>query len=146
MVQRFEDLARELGYIEALRDHYGGVHQIGRNLKMLQSIYSSDRQLADDLWRMTLLIEKPIAQIKDAFQQIDAHTEDIKSAIRNFDAEVKYIREMRDQLHIDSMLWDEMLASWKNISPERSSEVEGLFKKTYQFLAQNFTVATQWGR
>ncbi|MEL7030293.1 MAG: hypothetical protein AAGL49_14050, partial [Pseudomonadota bacterium] len=103
-------------------------------------------QLADDLWRMTLLINEPVQQIKDAFEQIEAHTEDIKSAIRNFDSEVEYIRGMRDKLHVESILWQDILASWKDVPPERSAEVEELLKTTYRFLAQNFTVARQWGR
>jgi len=146
VIERFEQLGRELSYIEALRDHYAAVQQIGRHLKMLQSIYAADRQVAEDLWRMSLLINEPVQKVKEAFQQIDAHTEDIKSAIRNFDSEVAYIRQMRDKLHVDSLLWEEMLEAWKGVSPERSSDVEDLLKSTYRFLAQNFTVARQWGR
>ncbi|MEM1104157.1 MAG: hypothetical protein AAF527_11035 [Pseudomonadota bacterium] len=146
VMDRFETLANELAYIEALRDHYAGVYQISKNLKMLQSMYGSDRGVAEELWRMAQLIEKPVEQIKSSFQQIDGHTEDIKSAIRNFEAEVEFIREMRDTLHIESMLWSEMLDAWKGVSPECSSEVEALLKRTYQFLAQNFAVARKWGR
>ncbi|MEM8985675.1 MAG: hypothetical protein AAGC95_03040 [Pseudomonadota bacterium] len=146
VIDRFEKLSNELAYLEALRDHYKGVFQIQQNLRMLQSIYGADRQTAEDINRMGILIQGPVAKINEAFQEVDGHTEDIKSAIRNFEAEIEYLRQMRDKLHIDSRIWEDMLKSWKGVAPEQSAEVEALLKETYRFLAQNFTISQQWGR
>jgi hypothetical protein len=125
VVDMIDKLARELSYIEALRDRYT---QVIRN----------------EIFRMQVLIRSPVADFDSMFTQADAQTGEILAVLRNIAAQTKFIRDMRDELHHRLMLWDEMINPWTAITVERSPEIEALLKDTYRFLARNFAISNDW--
>jgi len=144
VVDMIEKLARELSYIEALRDRYCRVQYINAQLTLLSKIYKREPGIRNEIFRMQVLIRAPVADFDSMFTQADAQTGEILAVLRNIGPQTKFIREMRDELHNRLMLWDEMINPWTAITVEQSSEMESLLKDTYRFLARNFAVSNDW--
>ena len=139
-----DKLARELSYIEALRDRFGRVQYIGAQLHILSKLYKREPGIRNEVFRMQVLIRAPVADFDSMFTQADAQTGEILAVLRNIAAQTKFIRDMRDELHHRLMLWDEMINLWAITPTERSGEIEALLKDTYRFLARNFAVSNDW--
>jgi hypothetical protein len=144
VVDMIDKLARELSYIEALRDRYGRVQYINAQLAILSKLYKREPGVRNEIFRMQILIRPPVADFDTMFTQADAQTGEILAVLRNIGAQTKFIRETRDELHHRLMLWDEMIVPWSNITVERSAEIEALLKDTYRFLARNFAISNDW--
>jgi hypothetical protein len=144
VVDMIEKLARELSYIEALRDRYCRVQYINAQLLLLSKIYNREPGIRNEIFRMQVLIRAPVADFDSMFTQADAQTGEILAVLRNIGPQTKFIREMRDELHNRLMLWDEMINPWTAITVEQSGEMESLLKDTYRFLARNFAVSNDW--
>ncbi|MDR3517934.1 MAG: hypothetical protein P4M00_19195 [Azospirillaceae bacterium] len=145
VLEMIDNLVRELAYIEALRERYGAVQSLSEKLKALARTYRRDSTFRDEIFRMQVLIKAPLSTFDTIFGQVDAQTGEILSVIRNIVAQIKFIRECRDDLHIALMLWDEVIDEWATASTsETNPEVELLLKKTYRFLARNFSVMVKW--
>ena len=144
VVDMIEKLARELSYIEALRDRYCKVQYISAQLNLLSKIYKREPGIRNEIFRMQVLIRAPVADFDSMFTQADAQTGEILAVLRNIGPQTKFIREMRDELHNRLMLWDEMINPWSAITVEQSGEMESLLKDTYRFLARNFAVSNDW--
>jgi len=144
VVDMIEKLARELSYIEALRDRYCRVQYINAQLLLLSKVYKREPGIRNEIFRMQVLIRAPVADFDSMFTQADAQTGEILAVLRNIGPQTKFIREMRDELHNRLMLWDEMINPWAAITVEQSAEMESLLKDTYRFLARNFAVTNDW--
>lgn len=146
IVDKVESIARELSYIEALRDRYGQVQHILSGLAQTGRIYKTDRQIQSDLSRMMALVKQPILDFEDIFGQLDAQTGEIVAVLKSYDSQLGFIRRMRDELHTRLMLWDDVIYAWEGEPIERGPELEARLKKTYHFLAQHFLVTKVWQR
>jgi len=146
VVDRVDSLARELSYIEALRDRYGMVQKIFVKLNQAKRAYKGDNQLQSDVSRMHALAKTPLANFDDIFSQIDGQTAEVMAMLKTYDASVAFIRRMRDELHISLMIWDEMITAWNEHEVDKNVETEYLLKRTYQFLAQHFLLTKVWSR
>jgi hypothetical protein len=144
VVDMIDVLARELSYIEALRDRYARIQYINTQLNFLSNLYKRDTSIRNEIFRMQALIRTPIANFDTMFNQCDAQTGEILAVLRNIAAQTKFIRDMRDELHHRMMLWDELIAKWDAITVDRSIEIEALLKETYRFLARNFALKSDW--
>ncbi|OUR78289.1 hypothetical protein A9Q83_07900 [Alphaproteobacteria bacterium 46_93_T64] len=144
VVEKVDDVIRELSYIEALRDHYSQIKKISTNVDRLQNVYRRDRGMMEDLSRIHALISPVINKFDRSFDEVDAQTCEVLTILKNFDPTIEFVRKTRDNLHQRFMIWDEMINGWKNLEPEESGEVERQLKKTYRFLAQNFMQSQSW--
>ncbi len=144
VVEKVDDVIRELSYIEALRDHYSHIKKIGNNIERLKNVYRRDRGMIDDLTRIHALIDPVISDFDRTFDEMDAQTCEVLTILKNFDPTIEYIRKTRDDLHQRFMIWDDMIKGWKNLEPEENTEVEKQLKITYRFLAQNFMQGQSW--
>jgi hypothetical protein len=144
VVDMIDAIARELAYIEALRDRYARVRYISAQLGVLNNLYRRDGGIRNEIFRMQALIRSPVTNFDTMFGQVDAQTGEILSVVKNLQAQIRFIREMRDELHFRLMLWDEMIASWSSVAVERSTGIEVLLKETYRFLARHFGQAMEW--
>ncbi len=146
MVDKVDYLARELSYIEALRDRYAQVQKIMSRLVQAKRTFKGDGQIVADVARMQALAKTPIANFDDIFDQVDAQTSEVMAMLRTFDAQVSFIRRMRDELHTSLMVWDEMIEMWDGNDIDKEPETESRLKRTYQFLAKNFLISKVWQR
>ena len=138
VLDRIETMAREICYIEALRDRAGELRKIQANVAALVKVYSSDPRASADLGRIKLLMVKAVAETDDIFNNIDAETADVLSALMAIDDIIRSVRRARDDAHFIMMEWDPVLAKWQNLAMVRSQEVDKALSMTYQFLAKRF--------
>jgi hypothetical protein len=146
VVTRFDDLAREMAYIESLRERFGKIQKIYSSINFLGAkVYNRERAILEEITRVRVLMKKPVEEIAAIFEQLDANTGDILNTIRKFAAQIRYIRETRDTLHQRFMLWDSLIEQWSGIGLERSATLDRLVRVTYQFAARHFPQANDWG-
>jgi len=144
VVEKVDDVIRELSYIEALRDHYSHIKKIATNIDRLRAVYKRDRGMMEDLSRIHALIEPVINGFDRTFDEMDAQTCEVLTILKNYGPTIELIRKNRDDLHQRFMIWDDMIAGWKNLQPEEDPLVEKQLKVTYRFLAQNFMQGQTW--
>jgi hypothetical protein len=144
VVDRIDELARELSYIEALRERFGVIRALGDTVGAFQKIYKRDRTVIEDLSRIVNLMKRPVTELNGIFDQVDGMSGEIVSLLKNMVRQIEFIRECRDELHQRMMLWDETILKWAPVSVERKPENEQLMKELYRFLAQNFIVEKPW--
>ncbi|HET8726624.1 MAG TPA: hypothetical protein VFO41_03845 [Alphaproteobacteria bacterium] len=144
VVDRIDVVARELAYIEALRARAALAHQIGAGIDTLTRAYTSDKSMLESLERMRQLIKPPLAGFTDTFAQVDAQTGEVLALLKNFQSQITFIRETRDDLHTRLMIWDDIIERWRGFAPKRSETAEDVMRETYRFLAHNFPQNRPW--
>jgi len=144
VVDRIDELARELSYIEALRERFGVIRGIADSITAFQKIYRRDRTVIEDLSRISNLMKRPLTELGGIFDQVDGMSGEIVSLLKNMVRQIEFIRESRDELHQRMMLWDETIVKWSTILVERTPDNESLMKEFYRFLARNYIVEKPW--
>jgi hypothetical protein len=142
--KRIEKLAKELSYVEALRERAQGLHAIRKGLEVAHRLYGRERQTKEEIVRMQTLCLPPITDMEQRFAQVDAQTGEILVMLKAFEQNIGYIREMRDDLHQALMPWDEVVDEWQVVGDEKGAEMDAILKKTYHFLAKKFSQASYW--
>lgn len=145
VVNRFEELAREMSYIEALRERFSKIQRLYANFNLLGGIYKRERSVQEDVVRVRALMKKPVEGIAASFEELDANTGEIMNTMRKFAAQVRYIRGMRDDFHQRFMRWDDLIAKWDGVPLEQSPVLDRLVRTTYQFVARHFPQTNDWG-
>lgn len=142
---RFERVAREFAYIEGLRDRYAQVNSIVEKLAKAAKAYRKAGALGEEIYRVRILIRKPVEEYRGLFYNVDGQAAEIKAVARKTDQIVDFIRQTRDQLHVRLLLWDPIVAAWKNEQADgRSRPLEMLLKNTYRFVAHYFPADEEW--
>lgn len=144
VVDRIDALARELSYIEALRERYGLVQEIIRKLGEFVRTYKSDRHMTQEISRVRTLLMRPQAEFDSLFAQCDAMTGEIVSVLKKFDAQVEFVRDMRDDLHTRLMAWDDVIAQWSGLEVVKGENQENAVKAIYRFVARNYPQRQDW--
>lgn len=144
VLDRVDKLARELAYIEALRDRFAAVKMIIMKLGQLQALYGPERGFSEEIKRVFVLMRKPVSEFDAMFTEIDGQTSEIVSVLANFEAQVQFIRETRDSLHKRFMPWDELIERWQELPVEMGGNTEGLLRVTYRFMARHFSQDETW--
>jgi hypothetical protein len=146
VMDKIDQFARELAYIEALRERCGAVKQVVVMLNRLMKVYRSDKSVTEDIVRVLQLLRAPALEFDTTFELIDAQTGQILNVLQKFTAQVSFVREMRNDLHQRLLKWDELLAKWEGLSASRSPEAEALIKESYRFAAYHFPQQQSWRR
>jgi hypothetical protein len=146
VLDRVDELARELSYIEALRERCGAVRMVVAKTGQLAKIYQKDRSVIADLARIQALLTRPITEFDDIFAQVDAMTGEILNVLRKFTAQVRFIRDARDRLHTRLMTWDPIIAQWEMLELARGAPCEAAIKELYRFAARHFPQQQDWHR
>ncbi len=110
MIDRF---ARELCYIEALRDRYSHAGNIVDKLAVVEKLYRDEKHFHEEVRRARILIRPAVDGFVGLFDQVDAQTSEIVSVLKSYDSMVRYVREMRDELHQRLVIWDEIIPAWE---------------------------------
>ena len=144
IVDKIDGFARELAYIEALRDRFEEVRAIAANIGRLAKVYSRDRSVIEEIVRIQTLIRRPLNDLQGILDVIEGQTAEIVSVLKSFATQVDFIREMRDELHFRLRDWEELLVKWEGVSIDRTPEAETLIKDTYRFAARQFPLQQAW--
>jgi hypothetical protein len=144
VVDRIDALARELSYIEALRERYGLVLEIIRKLAEFVRTYRGDRSITQEISRVRTLLMRPQAEFDSLFSQCDAMTGEILSVLKKFEAQVEFVRDMRDDLHTKLMAWDDVITQWNGLEVVKGEAQENAIKAIYRFVARNYPQRQDW--
>lgn len=137
-------LADELAYIEALRSEFEHISVVEQRIEELSQIYRSDQTVSETLLQVHKLCNIPMAQFRDKLDEIDAQTGEIIAVLKNMAAQVKFIREGRDDLFRRFWAWQGLSKKWHATKARRSRECEAMIQETYHFLAQRFLPQKEW--
>lgn len=138
VLTRIELLARELCFIEALREAFQTVPVIAVILNKLSEAYSGDLRMQDTIGRVRGLLRKGIGEYTDIFTDTDSQTGEIISAMKSLDRQIVFIRERRDTLRFLQMKWNVYVTAWKEMDLKQGARVQDLLGRTYRFLATRF--------
>ncbi len=144
VMDRIESFARELAYIEGLRDRCGSVLMIAQKIGHIANLYKRDRAILEEIVRVQTIIRQPAREFANIFQKIDARTGSILKVLEQLDEHVQFVRKMRDEIHFKLMDWDEIIEKWEAQKVERHNEVESLVRETYRFLAYRYPQTQNW--
>lgn len=144
VVRYIETLAKELAFIEALRDTYGEVQKIDEKLQGLRRIYGADRSMIDTTDQVARLSQRALKVFQDYFDQVDAQTGEILAMLKNIENQIGYIRQVRDALHCRLLPWEDFIQVWKTVFIVRSDENTNKIRDIYQFLAPRYMQFNDW--
>jgi hypothetical protein len=99
---------------------------------------------AQAIIRSKSLMRRPLVRFRAIFDQVDAMTGEVMSALQNIDNQIAFIRKSRDDLWEHYMAWQDVLAEAKSLTIERSSAAEMLVRHVYQLLARRYPQETTW--
>jgi hypothetical protein len=144
MLSRIESLVRELAYIEALRERFGGIHRIETMLDTLLHHFRGDVGTTQSIMRIKALLKAPFRRFQTIFDEIDAMTSEVLSALENVSNQVEFIRRARDELWDHYMAWQDVVEQASQTAAERSSACEVLVRKIYQLVASRYPQEQTW--
>jgi hypothetical protein len=140
-----EDLARELAYIEALRDRLlRRAKVMAGKLNRIAKVFRGDASHLETLTQVRRLAATALKQISRRFDELDAQTGEVMSALRNADSQRTFIRSNRDWLYRTQRAWQSLLAEWELAGIGFDEGILQLLNRTYQFLAVRFMPVTEW--
>jgi len=145
VVALLEKLAEELAYIEALREGLlnrvsGMATQVER---MCRAGWVNQKRL-EMLTQVRRLTAAALVQIISRFDEVDAHSHEVISALANLDSERSLIRSSRDWLYRLSRAWESILQDWDDIAGLPDGELWKLVERTYRFLAPRYMPVQEW--
>ncbi|MDX2221734.1 MAG: hypothetical protein SFV21_03230 [Rhodospirillaceae bacterium] len=138
VLTRLEMLARELCFIEALREAFNAVPSIGFRMKQAAELYGGDTRMMDTITRVRGLMRRGIQEYQDIFTAVDGRSSEIISAMRTIDKQILFIREQRDLLRFLQMKWTPLVAAWRDLQLGQGQRTADLLARTYRFLATRF--------
>jgi hypothetical protein len=139
------ELAYELAYIEALRVRLlQRVEAMAARIETMARRWRGDSAHSETLAQTRRLTTVALEQLHTRFEQLDAQTGEILSALRNVQSQRAFIRSNRDWLYCSLRGWEPMLAQWDAAVGLEDRAVWSLIERTYQFLAPRFMVVTEW--
>ncbi len=145
VIAQMEDLAYELSFIEASRERLlDRVRRLARRLEQWARSFRGDSEQRTTLDRLRHLSGEALRQINHRFEQQDAQTGEILSALRHLDSHRTFIRSNRDWLHRCDLAWAPLLDEWDQAGDVRTEAHRALLARTYQFLAPRFMPVTEW--
>ena len=144
VLERIEHLIDELSYIEALKDRFRGIKNIGLCLNQVQKDMKDDKTLKEEISRIKALMAEPMKRYAKIFRALDQQTKDVHTLIEHYTTKLDLIRRARDDLRSALLDWEEMIDLWADQTIETDSGVENLVRKTYRFVATNFPLSQSW--
>jgi hypothetical protein len=142
VVRLVENLAEELAFIEALRDRLlRRVTLMTAKIKRFACASRRDGTPMETQTQVRRLAAEALRQIGRRFEELDAQTGEVMSALRNADSQRAFIRSNRDWLYRSLRAWEPILGEWDKVEDECP---RGLLPRTYRFLAPRFMSVTEW--
>jgi len=145
VVRLVDGLAEELAYIETLRGKL--LHRmqgLAERVAPLGRALRGDRNRTDMLAAVQRLMANAGKLVGSRFDEVDAQTGDILSALRDAAARQAFIRSKRDWLYRCQRAWEPVLRQWDNAGGMDDEGVWQLVGKTYQFLAPRYMPVSEW--
>ncbi len=144
LLDRIEALVDDLAGVESLRDYLDRIRLIEAKVQRLRRIYGDEMSILDIVDPVARLTALARAGVEDDFEMIDAQTGEVVAVLRNMEAQTKFIREMRDDLHQRLVEWEEMFEMWGPVRLVQSEENANVLRHSYRFLAPRYMQVDEW--
>jgi len=145
VVALIEDLARELAYIEALRERLlKRVEAMVSKLEKIERAFRGHRARRETITRVHHLGTIALTQIGRRFEELDALTNEVMAALENTGGQQAFIRSNRDWLYVSQRAWQPLLVEWNAASTAVNDNMLMLLDQSYRFLAPRFMPITEW--
>ena len=106
--------------------------------------YRGDGSHLETLTQVRRLSAVALKQITYRFDELDANTGEVMSALRNADGQREFIRANRDWLYRTQRAWQTVLLDWDSAGVSFEEGTLVLLNRTYQFLAPRYMAVTEW--
>jgi hypothetical protein len=146
IVDRIEAFAKELSYVEAIRERFDAARAINLKVARLLAIYKTDRFIGDNLLRISALMAGPLSAFDAIFASVDGMIADVVGICRNYEEKVAALRATRDDLFELYMMWEPMFTRWQDQPIEKGKHTEESVRLLFQFLARNYPQQNTWKR
>jgi hypothetical protein len=146
IIDRIEAFARELSYVEAIRERFDSARGINQKVARLLALYKTDRFVGDNLTRVAALMAGPLAAFETMFAGVDAMIADIIGICQKYEERVAALRVMRDDLFELYLMWEPILARWQEQEIIKSKPTEESIRLLFQFLARHYPQTNTWKR
>ncbi len=145
VVELLEDLARELAFIESLRERLlRRVQAMALKIERMVQAWRGDSSQTESLTQVRRLTGIALKEIAQRFAQLDAQTSEVMSTLRNASSQRAFIRDGRDWLYRSLRAWKPILDDWDEAETEFGDGSRGLLARTYRFLAPRYMPVTEW--
>ncbi|MEP4379051.1 MAG: hypothetical protein ABJ215_06870 [Alphaproteobacteria bacterium] len=136
----------EISYIEALRERYLAVCQVGSRLKKVRRDFAHHASVVGDVDPVSRLISIPIHALGLKLAEVDARLSGVVSLFGNFDFHRRAIRDIRDEMFAHLNPWEEITEAWARLPVNISDPyaVAPLLRDLYKYLAPRFMPADTW--
>jgi hypothetical protein len=141
---RVATLAKELSYIEALRERLGEIERLRAKTTELHRQYRTDKRNAEEIDRALKLMAPPLKKFAQRFDELDAQTGETANVMPNLTAAIVFIRQARDELRKEFRLWEPQLELWRDLAPVRGAKAERAVVYLYRFLARQYPADQLW--
>jgi len=139
-----QGLSEELAYIEALRDEFNAIKRVHEKAQALRQAYANEKHTMEMANALVRLLTLAVEDYTREFEQVDAQTGEIMSALRNLDTVKGYLREYRDDLRVRLLVWDSILKEWLTKPLRRGRALEDLMAETLRFLGPRYMPVDEW--
>jgi len=138
VVPLIEQLARERGYVVALREYFHWILALPKSLKQTQAAVRQDRNSLETAIRVEQIASTTVDTYRKKFREFDNQMDDIPSILNSLPSAIDLIRTTRDDLHRETLFWREVEEAWKKPDFENLKNLRKNVADLYTFLAQNF--------
>ena len=146
IVDRIEAFARELSYVEAIRERFDGARGISVKIAKLLALYKTDRFTGENLTRVAALMAAPLQAFDAMFASVDKMIADIIGICQSYDERVAALRAMRDDLFELYLMWEPILTHWQGLPVIKAKPTEESVRALFQFLARHYPQTNTWKR
>lgn len=140
-----ESLADELAHIEFLREHLmGGLARMLTIFRQVLPRMRADRARSDTAIQVNRLLAVAVDKTRARFVEVDAHTSEVLSALKNIDSQRAFIRSTRDFLYRSWIAFEPLVETWLAIDPIAPSGLRAATDEAWRFLAPRFMSVQDW--
>jgi hypothetical protein len=143
-IRRFEMIAAEYAYVEALRQRFHLIEDI-RVAVLDPKQQRRAPRMRDAADRIVMLLKEPTRIIVDSLGFLKSRLRPMIGAVRDPMPAVDAIRRTRDELHIMLTDWEPMFSLWAS-GPEEGHVGNKQADGTYRFLAERYLGRRVWRR
>ena len=145
MLGLLESIARELAYIEALRERLlHPLRNMARRFDAVGSGWRGDSTHMEMLILVRRLTSTALSQVNGCFVAVDAQSADVLTALGNVAATRAVIRANRDWLYRSQRAFAPILTEWQAAPRQLDDQFWSLLGRSYRFLAPRFMGFKEW--
>jgi len=141
---RVATLAKELAYIEALREQFARIERLRAKASELHRQYRADKKTAEEIGRALTLMAPPLKKFAQRFEELDAQTGETANLLPNLPSAIAFVRAARDALRKEFRVWEAQLELWRDLAPARGARAERAIVYLYRFLARHYPIDQHW--